>query len=107
MSSPSTKTVANSSKLQRTFDDFIPKPLHHPNNKKCIIITTQCNDRKKTPGIYSYNVQTNESQIIYKYDHTFKGKFHGQFIDTSNNTLILYGGSSHIFNTFDLNTNQM
>eukprot|EP01084_Bolivina_argentea_P198252 339538_1 len=97
MSSSSTKPVANSSKSQLTFYYFIPKPSQHPTNNKCIIISTHSREDKTTAGIYKYNIETNESQIIYKYNDidsycTFETDGHGQFINTSNNTLILYGG---------------
>eukprot|EP01084_Bolivina_argentea_P168500 292197_1 len=78
---------------------------YDPINKNCIIISTSYDEHKTTPGIYTYNLVTNESQIIYKYNNTFKPKYHGQFIDTSNNTLILYGGIWNMFKIFDLNTN--
>ncbi len=47
--------------------------------------------------------------MIYKYDNTFKPEGHGQFIDASNNTLILYGGQHHdyTFQIFDLDTKQI
>eukprot|EP01084_Bolivina_argentea_P275486 469824_1 len=90
--------------LPITFYSYIPKPSYHPTNKNCIIISTKY-DEKQTimPGIYKYNIEINESQIIYKYNNTFKPNRHGQFIDTSNNMLILYGGGFETFKIFDLN----
>eukprot|EP01084_Bolivina_argentea_P263686 446389_1 len=64
-------------------------------------------DNKTTPGIYKYNIETNESQMIYKYNNTFNPAYHGQFIDPSNNTVILFGGNYNTFQVFDLNINQM
>eukprot|EP01084_Bolivina_argentea_P168501 292198_1 len=98
-------TFVKSDKLPISCIEYIPKPSQHPTNKDCIIISTNYYETKTTPGIYQYDIQTNELQIIYKYNTTFKLYFHGQFIDTSNNTLILYGGRNHIFEIFDLNTN--
>eukprot|EP01084_Bolivina_argentea_P073888 134059_1 len=97
-----------------TFQYWIPKPLYHPTNKNCIIISTHWNERRITPAIYKYDVQTNEPQIIYKYklyngSNSYQDQdtfgYHGQVVDTPNNTLILYG-SGH-FKIFDLNTNRM
>eukprot|EP01084_Bolivina_argentea_P052743 96867_1 len=90
MSSTSTKPVTSSTQSTLCLRHYIPKPSYHPTNKNCIIITTDCEETQTTPAIYKYNVATNESQIIYKYN-TFEPYYHGQFIDTSNNTLILYG----------------
>eukprot|EP01084_Bolivina_argentea_P120300 213226_1 len=87
MSSP----FAKSSELPVSFRWYIPKPLHDPTNTHCIIISTYYNETETTPGIYKYNIETNESQIIYKYNNILKPCAHGQFINTSNNTLILYG----------------
>eukprot|EP01084_Bolivina_argentea_P283399 485353_1 len=98
-----------SSKVTITVKGCIPKPSQHPTNNKCIIISTYFGEDKTTPAIYTYNMETNESEIIYKYNNTFnfKPECHGQFIDASNNTLILYGGVNETFKTFDLNTNQI
>eukprot|EP01084_Bolivina_argentea_P141714 249004_1 len=90
-----------------SFSSYIQKPSQDPTSRNCIIISTHYNENKTTPGIYKYNLVTNESQIIYKYDGTFKPSSHDQFIDTSNNTLILYGGLWNTFKVFDLNTNQI
>eukprot|EP01084_Bolivina_argentea_P191229 328492_1 len=89
MSTPSAKPFTKSSKLPFCVGEYMPKPLQHPTNSKCIIISTHCAEYKTTHAIYTYNLQTNESQIIYTYDSTFYARYHGQFIDTSNNTLIL------------------
>eukprot|EP01084_Bolivina_argentea_P251229 421293_1 len=90
-----------------SFSYSVPKPSYDPINRNCIIISTHYKEDQTTPGIYTYNPQTNESQIIYKYDDKFESYRHGQFINTSNNTLILYGGFTGIFKIFDLNTNRM
>ncbi len=50
----------------------IPKPSFDPNNPNCIIISTDYEEYATTPGIYKYNIITNESPIIYKYDYTCK-----------------------------------
>eukprot|EP01084_Bolivina_argentea_P284800 488198_1 len=93
-----------SSELPMSFFYYIPRPSYDPASKNCIVISTDRAEFGATAGIYKYNLVSNESQIVYKYDDTFKHYYHGQFIDTSNNTLILYGKQG---NTFDLNTNQM
>eukprot|EP01084_Bolivina_argentea_P072214 131167_1 len=112
MSSSYTKPFTKSSKLPLCVNNYMSKPLYHPTHNNCIVITTFYANNKPAPGIYKYNTETNELQIIYKYNNTFKrGDFkpagHGQFIDISNNTLILYGGDNYTFKIFDLNTNQM
>eukprot|EP01084_Bolivina_argentea_P265401 449858_1 len=104
MSSP----FINSPNLSVSFGSFcwgsyIPKPSYHSTNKNCIIISTDYQDTNLTRGIYTFDLVTNESQNIYKYNNTFKPTDHGQFIDSSNNTLILYGGGNDTFAIFDLN----
>eukprot|EP01084_Bolivina_argentea_P052744 96868_1 len=103
MPSTSTKPVTSSTQSPLCLRQYIPKPSYHPTNKNCIIISTDYTENNvnkryemikatlTTPGIYKYNMETNESEIIYKYNNTFQPCCHGQFIDTSNNTLILYG----------------
>eukprot|EP01084_Bolivina_argentea_P162192 282288_1 len=103
MSYPFTK----SSKLPITLKYSICKPSYHPINKNCVIISTYYEEDATTPGIYTYNLVSNESQLIYKYNNTIKPCNYGQFVDISNNTLILYGGNIETFKIFDLNANQM
>eukprot|EP01084_Bolivina_argentea_P062573 114447_1 len=93
--------------LSILLDWYVPKPSYDPTNKNCIIISTYYNENQTTPGIYRYNLISNESKLIHKYDYTFKPYRHGQFIDPSNNTLILYGGYNYAYKIFDLNSNQM
>ncbi len=54
MSSP----FAKSAELPSSFDNYIPKPLHDPTNKNCIIISTDSYESydETTPGIYRYNL---------------------------------------------------
>eukprot|EP01084_Bolivina_argentea_P288525 495223_1 len=106
MSTPSAKPFTKSSRLPFCVGVLMPKPSPHPTNSECIIISTNLFENQTTPAIYTYNPQTNESQIIYEYNQTFNPNLHGQFIDKSNNTLILYGGERDTFKIFDLNTNQ-
>eukprot|EP01084_Bolivina_argentea_P309928 536151_1 len=89
MSSPSTKPFKKPSKLPFCVHLYMPKPLYHPTSNKCIIITTNFIEYETTTGIYTYNIETNKSQTVYKYNNTFKPTLHDQFIDPSNNTLIL------------------
>eukprot|EP01084_Bolivina_argentea_P019923 37058_1 len=95
------------SQLPISFISEIPKPSYDSTNKNCIIISSYYRESQTTEGIYKYNVETNESELIYKYDNTCKSSDPGQFIDPSNNTLILFGGDFNIFETFDLNKNKM
>eukprot|EP01084_Bolivina_argentea_P191266 328557_1 len=107
MSSTSTQPVSSLSQLAFCLEHYIPKPSYDPTNKNCIIISTHYKATKTPAGIYKYNIETNKPEIICKYNNTFKSQYHGQFINTSNNTLILYGGDYNIFKIFDLNTNQI
>eukprot|EP01084_Bolivina_argentea_P281460 481564_1 len=89
------------------FGGEVPKPSHDPINKNCIVISTDHREIAQASGIYKYDMYTNELNLVYKYDNTFKPSYHGQFVDPSNNTLILFGGDFNIFETFDLNKNKM
>eukprot|EP01084_Bolivina_argentea_P210775 358646_1 len=83
--------------LPISFRSYIPKPSYDPTNNNCIIISTYYDNMfyytntNQTSGIYKYDMVSNKSQIIHEYNDTFKPCYHSQFIDTSNNTLILYG----------------
>eukprot|EP01084_Bolivina_argentea_P132900 234520_1 len=107
MSSSCMNLFIKLAKLPMSFGSSIVKPAYDPTNKNCIIISTHCNEYQTTTGIHKYDMVSNKSEIIYKYDGTFTPLCHGQFIDASNNTLILYGGCNNTFKIFDLNTNQM
>eukprot|EP01084_Bolivina_argentea_P268588 456253_1 len=96
-----------SPRLPISVNYLIPKPSYHPTDKNCIVISTDYEEQQIISGIHKYNMVTNESQIIHEYDDTLKPEEHGQFIDPSNNTLLIYGGIYNTFKTFDLNTNQM
>eukprot|EP01084_Bolivina_argentea_P135271 238400_1 len=87
MSSP----FSGSYQLPICFKWYIPKPTNDPIDKNCIIIGTHYKENQTTEGIYKYDMITNELQMIYKYGNTFKPKYHDQFIDISNNTLIFEG----------------
>eukprot|EP01084_Bolivina_argentea_P268587 456252_1 len=96
-----------SPRLPISVNYLIPKPSYHPTDKNCIVISTDYEEQQIISGIHKYNMVTNESQIIHEYDDTLKPEEHGQFIDPSNNTLLIYGGIYNTFKTFDLNTNQI
>eukprot|EP01084_Bolivina_argentea_P293052 503972_1 len=104
MSSPFTKCY----QLQISCCYYIPKPSYDPTNKNCIVISTHYFESRTTGGIYRYNIVTNDSEIICNYkSNTFYPVYHSQFINPSNNTLILFGGINNTFEQFDLNTNKM
>eukprot|EP01084_Bolivina_argentea_P077931 141408_1 len=102
-------SFTNCHQLPFCFNSYIPKPSLDSTNKNMIIISTSSTENGTTPGIYRYNLVSNKSQIIYKYSGTYRylPDRHGQFIDISNNTLILYGGKTNELKIFDLNANQM
>eukprot|EP01084_Bolivina_argentea_P103433 185261_1 len=93
--------------LPFSLSHIIPKPLFHPIYKNCIVISTYCRNyhQRYTSGIYIINLDTNELRMIGKYEQTFKPYDHGQFIDPSNNTLIVFGNG--VYGVFDLNTHKM
>eukprot|EP01084_Bolivina_argentea_P034770 64401_1 len=87
------------------FDGYIPKP--HPENSDVVIISTgfiEDNDLVNE-GIYEYNLTKNTFNEIYAYKQGFEPDCHGQFIDSKNELLYIFGLGT--FGIFDLNTNVM
>eukprot|EP01083_Nonionella_stella_P199288 730866_1 len=82
------------------FVDCLSKPSYHPKNKDVAIVSAD-------KGIYEYNTKTNTFNEIYTYDQTFNPEFHGQFIDSKNELLYIFGGLNGTFGIFDLNTKIM
>eukprot|EP01084_Bolivina_argentea_P034037 62961_1 len=84
----------------------ITKPSYHPDNKKCIILSTDYEEFQTNPGIYKYNMETNEIQQIGTYNNETQPSLNGQLINPHNNTLILYGGLNATFVMFDIKTHK-
>eukprot|EP01084_Bolivina_argentea_P311035 538333_1 len=89
------------------FDGYFPKPSHHPKNTDVVIISTDCEE--DCCGIYEYNLTKNTFNKIYSYilygsqRQEFYPFYHGQFIDSKNELLYMFGCGE--FGIFDLNTN--
>eukprot|EP01084_Bolivina_argentea_P241318 405149_1 len=87
-------------------DYYCPKPSCHPKNKDAVIVSTDyCEGSKK--GIYEYNLIQNTFNKIYTYKQTFQPDDHGQFIDSKNGLLYIFGGYNYTLGVFDLNTKIM
>eukprot|EP01084_Bolivina_argentea_P283500 485563_1 len=86
------------------FRYHIPKPSYHPQNQNVVIVSTSCGEAYKK-GIYEYNLKQNTFNKIHTYKQTFKPVRHGQFIDSKNELLYIFG--NHTFGIFDLNTRVM
>eukprot|EP01084_Bolivina_argentea_P238495 400661_1 len=84
------------------FGHWFPRPSYHPKNKEVVIISPgQLEGNKK--GIYEFNLIKNTFTKIHTYKQGFNPSRHGQFIDSKNELLYIFGnGQSGIF---DLNTN--
>eukprot|EP01084_Bolivina_argentea_P106762 190975_1 len=87
-------------KCAQTFHRYVPKPSHHPKNRDVIIISTLFLEGNKK-GIYEYNMKNNTFNKIYTYKQGFEPQFHGQFIDSKNELLYIFGDDT--FGIFDLN----
>eukprot|EP01084_Bolivina_argentea_P284195 486965_1 len=77
-------------------DYYFPKPSsstksYHPQNPDVVIISTAHYEGSKK-GIYEYNLIQNTFNKIYTYDQTLKPESHGQFIDSKNELLYIFGG---------------
>eukprot|EP01084_Bolivina_argentea_P064465 117575_1 len=91
-------------KCAQTFRLYFPKPSHHPKNKDVVRISTHYLEGNKK-GIYEHNMKNNTFNKIYSYEQGFKPSYHGQFIDSKNELLYIFGLET--FGIFDLNTNVM
>eukprot|EP01084_Bolivina_argentea_P199258 340988_1 len=85
-------------------DFYCPKPSYHPQNPVAVIISTDYDEGNKK-GIYEYNLIQHTFSKIYTYDQTLKPEYHGQFIDSKNELLYIFGYGT--FGIFDLNTKVM
>eukprot|EP01084_Bolivina_argentea_P283501 485564_1 len=83
---------------------YIPKPCYHPQNQNVVILSTNYDEGSKT-GIYEYNLTKNTFNKVHTYKQTFEPDGHGQFIDSKNELLYIFG--NHTFGIFDLNTRVM
>eukprot|EP01084_Bolivina_argentea_P127303 225160_1 len=93
-------------KCAQRFAKYISSPSYHPKNKDVVIISTHWLESNKK-GIYEYNTKQNTFNKIYTYDQTFKPDGHGQFIDSKNELLYIFGGDNATFGVFDLNIKVM
>eukprot|EP01084_Bolivina_argentea_P199256 340985_1 len=85
-------------------DFHIPKPSYHPQNPDVVIVSTDY-DQGNRKGIYECNLIQNTFNKIHTYDQTFEPECHGQFIDSKNELLYIFGYGT--FGIFDLNTKVM
>eukprot|EP01084_Bolivina_argentea_P284193 486961_1 len=76
--------------------NYCPKPSYHPQNKDVVIISTNIHEGK-AKGIYAYNLIQNTFNKIYTYKPTFEPNCHGQFIDSKNGLLYIFGGVNATF----------
>eukprot|EP01084_Bolivina_argentea_P311033 538329_1 len=93
-------------KLQLKLDWYFPKPSYHPQNPDVVIISTNYAEGDEK-GIYEHNLIQNTFNKIYTYEQTFEPYNHGQFIDSKNELLYIFGGDNATFGVFDLNTKIM
>eukprot|EP01084_Bolivina_argentea_P277891 474593_1 len=87
----------------KKFIYYIPKPSYHPRNPDIVILSTDCNEPGEN-GIHEYNLKSNTFTKIYTFNHLLRG--HGQFIDTKNESLYMFGYrfNRHKLGVLDLNT---
>ena len=82
-------------KLHRTpvhIEDYYPKPIFYPDiDSNVVIISTQ--SYEDNPSVFTYNLNTNETEIICQYDNNYHIECHGHFIDYKNDTLCTFGGT--------------
>eukprot|EP01084_Bolivina_argentea_P268914 456894_1 len=91
-------------KCPQRFNTYLPKAHHNLKNKDVLIISTSHHELDQK-GIYEYNLTENTLTKIYTYKQTFEASFHGQFIDSKNELLYVFGKGT--FGIFDLNTKIM
>eukprot|EP01083_Nonionella_stella_P221641 791637_1 len=108
MSSDSSSPISQLAELPITLSYEIPTPTNNPLNENSILISTRYDENKTESGIYSLNLVTNESKMIYEYPKSdwqqYKVYWHGQFINPSDKKLILYCGQYNTYSIVDLET---
>ena len=73
------KTFSELQQLPVSFEYYIPKPCRYPRDSSSIIIST---DRfEGNPGIFRYDIETNEMKKMLQYDKDAHFEYHCQFID--------------------------
>eukprot|EP01084_Bolivina_argentea_P107977 193000_1 len=78
-------------KCPQKFNNYFPKAANHPQNKDVVIISTSLHELHQK-GIFEYNLTENTFNKIYTYKQTFKPDGHGQFTDSKNGLLYIFGG---------------
>eukprot|EP01084_Bolivina_argentea_P036104 66827_1 len=86
------------------FNEYLPKPSHHPKNTDVVIISTDLHDCTTQNTIYEYNLTQNTFNKMHTYKQSFD-HYHGQFIDSKNELLYIFGAG--LLGIFDLNTKVM
>eukprot|EP01084_Bolivina_argentea_P072017 130807_1 len=86
---------------EQKFVHYVQKPSYHSTNKDVIILSTS-HVEGNAKGIYEYNIKKNTFTKIYTYKQGFKPRYHGQFIDSKNELLYIFGNGQ--LGIFDLNT---
>eukprot|EP01084_Bolivina_argentea_P311034 538332_1 len=92
--------------FETKLDYYCPKPSYHPKNMDVVIVSTDYDEGSKK-GIYEHNLIQNTFNKTHTYEQTFKPECHGQFIDSKNELLYIFGGDNATFGVFDLNTKIM
>eukprot|EP01084_Bolivina_argentea_P104175 186561_1 len=99
----SLSNIFDKAKCKQKFNYWVPKPSDHAQNQDVVIISTDYEE--DSPGIYECNLRKNTLKKIYTYKHGFEILNHGQFIDSQNGSLYIFGEDT--LGIFDLNTKEM
>eukprot|EP01084_Bolivina_argentea_P292657 503168_1 len=94
-------------RLPVQFIEWFPKPLNQPFDSDSIIIATDFEETQSNPGIYKYNLHSNELLSIYKYNKDSRFESHGHCIDPINNTMYLSSKHINQLTIFTLHDNKM
>ena len=87
------------------FAFYLPRPCQYPQDSNCVIISTSSSE--DNAGIYAYNMDSNEIDLLHEYSGHSSYSEHGQFIDYKNEILLLLGGDGSAFDKYNLITNTM
>ena len=93
--------------LPSQIEYFTPRPVFHPSETNCIILSTEKDGING--GIYKYHLEDNEITCLANYDEieSIREKYfeyHTQFLDSINNKLYICGGDDTLFITYEIDT---
>ena len=85
---------------------FTAKPCKYKDDQ--LIFATDGEEDRCKPGIYQYNLSSNQVRLLHEYKEDYNPQYHAQVIDLDKNQLYITATSENeTVGIFDLTTNKM